>query len=68
VCLEADPIFIEKSIEILIRFNTFLMKQRTFQNLKRDKRRGAARFYGSLERLGARKKKEEPMVFLFIVV
>jgi hypothetical protein len=44
-----------------------VLKQRTVQNLKREKRRGAVRFYGSLERLGAQKKKEEPIVFLFII-
>jgi hypothetical protein len=30
--------------------------------LEREKRRGAARFQGSLERLGAQKKKEEPII------
>jgi predicted CopG family antitoxin len=45
-----------------------VLKQVTFQDLKKEKRRGAASFQGSLERLGVRKKKEEAMIFLFIVV
>jgi hypothetical protein len=52
----------------LNNFTEEVLKQGTFQDLKREKRRGAERFQGSLERLGVRKKKEKPMIFLFIVV
>jgi hypothetical protein len=71
-CCSSDLFEIQINVVQEIKF-VFLLLQlhnpyhcvelRNFWDLEREKRKGAARFQGSLERLGVRKRKEEPMSF-----